>query len=59
MFIVRLFSIFNFENIKNVKMSIEFKKNSDVMDQNDIDFRDQRIKIVQRKILQLNHQILC
>ena len=29
------------------------------MDQNDIDFRDQRIKIVQRKILQLNHQILC
>ena len=29
------------------------------MEQNDFDFRDRHIKIVQRKVLPLNHQILC
>ena len=46
--------------VKMVRISIEFKKkNPDMMKQNDFDFRDQQLKVVHKKVLPLNHQILC
>ena len=46
--------------IKLVKISIEFlKKNPDMKKLKGFNFRDQSIKIVQKKVPPLNDQILC
>ena len=41
-----------------LNISIEFKKKFWRVKQNNFDFRGQHIKIVQKKVLQLNQQIL-